>query len=546
MSERPEEVKCAVEGCQIPVDIVLKSGDNLYVGAHKDNLQTFAEGIRGASETDTAIVLPENAATLELLMHFTHVDPQPYLDHLPFNLMSDLTDAAEKYVVRDAAQCCWLEMRARVDKEPLGVLYSAVKHNQRSFIDLAAPKTLKFSCRQAKDIIPDRDFLIRWVKYTDLWDSAVRSIAEIPLSPDDLSGRQGVDGGEPHHEELRAFEFMVCPRLYQFFAEVSTWVQGSGRSGLLSLDEDAIVRYAGKFLPKNCVECRAIVHDWLAAARTRIDELKAMEFPTAITTSAETPAVAGCPKGGKCPVQGCRLRVDIVLQSRDGIFIGAHTHNLEMYGEAFPEASAVTVPDAPVLFTEDGEVLKLLMRFMHLTPQPSLNNLDFKFLADFADAVQKYGVHSAAQVCHLKMSASAAEAPMWVLRYALKYNYPDLANIVAPHTLGYQPQVLETEHLLQWILYCERWDRALFFTVATPFDEDDYASRRRNRGKHAEWPVHAEGGWPVCESAHIVWGAVVNELLTQGRSVLLKLDEDIIKDHEHLFSEGARKCIRKI
>ncbi|TRM57639.1 hypothetical protein BD626DRAFT_514082 [Schizophyllum amplum] len=104
-----------------------------------------------------------------------------------------------------------------------------------------------------------------------------------------------------------------------------------------------------------------------------------------------------------CPVAGCRLPVDIFLQSSDGILTGAHTRNLETFGEAFPASSVAAPPSEPIVLAEFADVLQLLMHFMHLVPQPSLEGRPIEFVLRCAEAVDKYGVHAAGQLCWLKM-----------------------------------------------------------------------------------------------------------------------------------------------
>ena len=56
--------------------------------------------------------LPESAAVLEALLHFAHdAVPDPYLETLPFDIVSELADMAERLKIFRVAYECQLEMR---------------------------------------------------------------------------------------------------------------------------------------------------------------------------------------------------------------------------------------------------------------------------------------------------------------------------------------------------------------------------------------------------------------------------------------------------
>ncbi|KAL1701455.1 hypothetical protein EV121DRAFT_170104, partial [Schizophyllum commune] len=153
---------------------------------------------------------------------------------------------------------------------------------------------------------------------------------------------------------------------------------------------------------------------------------------------------------------GCHTPVDIVLQSCDGHLVGAHTRSLEMFGEAFPASRDAAAPNEPIPLAERAEVLRLLLHYMHCVPQPPLDGIPGKLFRDFTDAVEKYGVHAAGQVCDLRMRASTTSAPLMVLRYALRYGHNDLLAAAAPLTIAYscaeaRPWLPEPDIFVQWV-----------------------------------------------------------------------------------------------
>ena len=97
------------EICQLPVDIILKSSDNVLIGAHKDNLEQWSEGFPRAEsvvDSDDPVELPENAQTLKLLLAFMHNHQFPDISDLAGYKLFDLATAAEKYEVHAAKATC--------------------------------------------------------------------------------------------------------------------------------------------------------------------------------------------------------------------------------------------------------------------------------------------------------------------------------------------------------------------------------------------------------------------------------------------------------
>jgi hypothetical protein len=109
------------------------------------------------------------------------------------------------------------------------------------------------------------------------------------------------------------------------------------------------------------------------------------------------------------PVEDCKWAVDVVLKSSDGELMGAHQRNLEIYTEGFPIAGS-TVASGPVSLVEPADVLRLMLRYTHHTRQPNLDGVAFTLLASLAEAVEKYMVYSAMEVCRLQMTCVWSKA----------------------------------------------------------------------------------------------------------------------------------------
>jgi len=171
-----------------------------------------------------------------------------------------------------------------------------------------------------------------------------------------------------------------------------------------------------------------------------------------------------------CPVKDCYLYIDLVLESSDGHRLGAHKTNLEQYSAGFPIAESINSENEVVTLSEKGLVLGLLLQFMHNTQQPELSNLSFPTLELLAEAVEKYMVFSAMQVCKIYMEKSLQQHPLRVFLYAIKHDYGDLTDEAAP-VLICTPLEKFLDHativgvpatpVIRFIRYRERWSSLL-------------------------------------------------------------------------------------
>ena len=103
-----------VEGCNTPVDLVLRSSDQVLIGAHKTNLACYTDGFPLADATADSkepTDLTEDGDTLKLLMHYAHKAQYPDLFDLSENRLFSLAHSAEKYVVHAGIEACSVYIR---------------------------------------------------------------------------------------------------------------------------------------------------------------------------------------------------------------------------------------------------------------------------------------------------------------------------------------------------------------------------------------------------------------------------------------------------
>ncbi|KZT05307.1 uncharacterized protein LAESUDRAFT_681702 [Laetiporus sulphureus 93-53] len=152
---------------------------------------------------------------------------------------------------------------------------------------------------------------------------------------------------------------------------------------------------------------------------------------------------------------------DITAISSDGILFKVHRRNLEMHSEGFISQRDENVITA----AEKASVLELLFQYMYRQPQPNLAMVPFFDLALLAEAVEKYHVFSAQEVCKAHMRANISAEPIIVLSYATRYGYHDLCDEAAPRTVGMTNEialkVLGTRSFARWALYKDGWMKAL-------------------------------------------------------------------------------------
>lgn len=170
---------------------------------------------------------------------------------------------------------------------------------------------------------------------------------------------------------------------------------------------------------------------------------------------------ASGPEATCCPLEpDCTLQVDVILKSSvDGSLIGAHRKCLEVFSNGFPTSDSVTPSLDPVPLSEDGDTLRLLMKFMHNQRYPDMSSLDLATIFDLGEAAEKYIVHSAIAMCREFIKGTVTTHPAMSLCYAVKFDYPGIANAAAPYTittsLEDMEEISKMDHrlLYAWLRY---------------------------------------------------------------------------------------------
>jgi len=171
-----------------------------------------------------------------------------------------------------------------------------------------------------------------------------------------------------------------------------------------------------------------------------------------------------------CPVDECLLYIDLVLESSNGVRFGAHKTNLELYSDGFPIAKVTQSDSEVVKLSENDSVLRLLLQFMHNARQPEMSSIFFEDLELLAEAVEKYMIFSAIQVCRMQMEKFLLIHPLRVFLYAAKHDYSKLADLAAPSLVRTRLEEfldhastagLHGSAIFRFIHYRERWSDVL-------------------------------------------------------------------------------------
>ncbi|TRM57751.1 hypothetical protein BD626DRAFT_634604 [Schizophyllum amplum] len=126
----------------------------------------------------------------------------------------------------------------------------------------------------------------------------------------------------------------------------------------------------------------------------------------------------------------------ISFVSRDNMTFHIDRTKLERAADFAPPSDAQSSPTEIIRLEERYVELDLLFRFVYCDVDIDFDVLPFQDVEGLAEAAEKYIVHSAIPVCRMYMKSKAKMEPISVLKYAIKHNYRDILNVVAPYTIG--------------------------------------------------------------------------------------------------------------
>ncbi|TFK64127.1 hypothetical protein BDN72DRAFT_861600 [Pluteus cervinus] len=120
----------------------------------------------------------------------------------------------------------------------------------------------------------------------------------------------------------------------------------------------------------------------------------------------------------------------VVFQSTDNVKFHVYKKELASSSGGFPPAEFVSDTRDPIDLPEKAVVLDLLFSFTRPQRYPDLHALEIEILEEFGDAAEKYEVYAAIITCKTVMRMNTSLHPLRVFKYAAKYEYQDLVDLV--------------------------------------------------------------------------------------------------------------------
>lgn len=93
---------------------------------------------------------------------------------------------------------------------------------------------------------------------------------------------------------------------------------------------------------------------------------------------------------------------DVTIEAADGVLFCLHTQNLKITTGAFP-GSEFSTKEEHTRLTENSDVLEIVFAYIYPQRHPNLENMEFALLLRIAEAVEKYEVFPAINLCVVRM-----------------------------------------------------------------------------------------------------------------------------------------------
>jgi len=222
--------------------------------------------------------------------------------------------------------------------------------------------------------------------------------------------------------------------------------------------------------------------------------------------------------------------------SSDCILFKVCSKDLATLSGAFPTPE-LTIPraDETIQLPESASVLKLLFQFMRHQRQPNMSAVPFSVMAPFAEAVEKYDVFPATEVCRVYMTAAIPDHSVEVLAYALKHDIQDVVDVAAPMTIGKSLDVIQAaipiEFVLPWVKYRESWLKIFLGIIRDASDKD------------AHFPYHYDPN-KLC-SQHVAFKQAILKKLGGNLGRILEIESIFNQQMSgSILSSGCSECLR--
>ncbi|KAJ6497276.1 hypothetical protein C8R45DRAFT_124078 [Mycena sanguinolenta] len=223
--------------CASDADLTVCSSDGVLFKVHRQTLETHSGVFAGAADAtrpengDEVVDLTEPASVLDVLFQFMYTTAhQPDLRTVDFSTLSDLTEAAEKYMVYSVLKFCRLQMEASIFTHPLEVFVYALRHDHVHLANEAVQQSMCCTRSQALEILPPDTFRA-WISFYERWHhETARSLAYMATFPKHLSlvqkctadsnpactFRKELDEAGGWSRSIREMKFMTDPKIARY------------------------------------------------------------------------------------------------------------------------------------------------------------------------------------------------------------------------------------------------------------------------------------------------------------------------------------------
>ncbi|KAJ7771440.1 hypothetical protein B0H16DRAFT_184479 [Mycena metata] len=161
---------------------------------------------------------------------------------------------------------------------------------------------------------------------------------------------------------------------------------------------------------------------------------------------------------------------DVTFRSSDQVIFRVHLRNLETHSDGFPPSAISPGSGEVVDLSEPAATLDLLFQYIYPQRQPDLTEIELPLLSDLAEAVEKYQVYSAMDICKIFMGNGLQDNPLTVLNYAVRHGYPDIADEAAPLTISLPLEEvgmhMHQMYMGSWLRYYGEWQKILELAYA--------------------------------------------------------------------------------
>jgi len=195
----------------------------------------------------------------------------------------------------------------------------------------------------------------------------------------------------------------------------------------------------------------------------------------------------------------CAADSDVTFESCDKVLFKIHCKNLETHSEGFTLPDWTSLSNEIVPLSESAEVLDLLFQYIYPQRPPDLKAVDFKTLAAVAEAVEKYQVFAAMEICNILMEASYPEHPFEVMLYAMRHGYPRLMDVAQRTAIELSPAeafgCCSPAVYIAWTRYHAQWVDILKY--AHTFESPILVEHARHQ-IYGLQPDSESGAWSAC------------------------------------------------